>query len=449
MSNQTHLHRRTFLKGLGAAVSLPLLESMNPVRALGGAAPVQPPVRMAFLFVPNGVHIQEWKPEVTGAHYDLPRILKPLSPVKRDLCVLSGLTQDKGRSNGDGPGDHARSAGVFLTGVQPLKSEGSEIRAGVSVDQFAAQKIGHQTRFASLELGTERGRQSGKCDSGYSCAYSNNVSWRDGATPMAKETNPRLVFERLCGNVYAGERNESLAKRLRAGEDSAVGEVLPDGWLVRCAGVALAVLDPPAAVEQVVDTVNGDGGYDPVVDLKGPRERQSGRFGFDGFAVAADGLLGGEQGRGFKQLMRTFESARIQTAARAVGGGGNAYDLALRYALERRQFAKPLIAFPRVADKLAMMVAELVMARELTYSAARHKDAGKRCDIEAGQAKLQTARVAWTAADNGVQIHGGNGYALEYPISRVLCDARILNIFEGAAEIQAQVIGRGLLVGQP
>ena len=137
------------------------------------------------------------------------------SAVKRDLCVLSGLTQDKGRSNGDGPGDHARSAGVFLTGVQPLKSEGSEIRAGISVDQFAAQKIGHQTRFASLELGTERGRQSGKCDSGYSCAYSNNVSWRDGATPMAKETNPRLVFERLFGNDRAGERNESLARRQR------------------------------------------------------------------------------------------------------------------------------------------------------------------------------------------------------------------------------------------
>jgi hypothetical protein len=120
-----------------------------------------------------------------------------------------------GRANGDGPGDHARSAGVFLTGVQPLKSEGSEIRAGVSVDQFAAQKIGHQTRFASLELGTERGRQSGKCDSGYSCAYSNNVSWRDGTTPMAKETNPRLVFERLFGNDREGERNESLARRQR------------------------------------------------------------------------------------------------------------------------------------------------------------------------------------------------------------------------------------------
>ena len=170
------------------------------------------------------------------------------------------------------------------------------------------------------------------------------------------------------------------------------------------------------------------GGEIEVLGYRGMKEYA---LGFDGFAVAADGLLGGEQGRGFKQLMRTFESARIQTAARAVGVGWNAYDLALRYALERRQFAKPL------------------MARELTYSAARHKDAGKRCDIEAGQAKLLAARVAWTAADNGVQIHGGNGYALEYPISRVLCDARILNIFEGAAEIQAQVIGRGLLVGQP
>ena len=215
MSNLSQVRRRTFLKGLGAAVSLPMFESMNPVRALAGAAAAKPPVRMAFLFVPNGVHMQEWKPAATGANYDLPRILKPLSPVKRDLCVLSGLTQDKGRSNGDGPGDHARCAGVFLTGVQPLKSEGSEIRAGVSVDQFAAQRIGHKTRFASLELGTERGRQSGKCDSGYSCAYSNNVSWRDGTTPMAKETNPRLVFERLFGNGSKVERNESLAKRQR------------------------------------------------------------------------------------------------------------------------------------------------------------------------------------------------------------------------------------------
>jgi hypothetical protein len=213
MSNQKHLHRRAFLKGLGAAVSLPLLESTMPVRTM--AAATRPPIRMAFLFVPNGVHMEEWKPAATGAYYDLPRILNPLSPVKRDFCVLSGLTQDKGRANGDGAGDHARSAGVFLTGVQPLKSEGSEIRAGVSVDQFAAQRIGHKTRFTSLELGTERGRQSGKCDSGYSCAYSNNISWRDGTTPMAKETNPRLVFERLFGNDREGERNESLARRQR------------------------------------------------------------------------------------------------------------------------------------------------------------------------------------------------------------------------------------------
>ena len=169
---------------------------------------------------------------------------------------------------------------------------------------------------------------------------------------------------------------------------------------------------------------------------------------FDGFAVAADGLLGGETGAGFRQLMRTFEGARIQTAARAVGVARNALDLALRYAIERRQFGKPLVAFPRVSDKLAMMLVETVIARELTYFAARTKDAGDRCDIEAGMAKLLAARVAWSNADAAVQIHGGNGYALEYEISRVLCDARILNIFEGAAEIQANVIGRGLLARQ-
>lgn len=171
-------------------------------------------------------------------------------------------------------------------------------------------------------------------------------------------------------------------------------------------------------------------------------------LGLDGFAVAADGLLGQREGQGFKQLMRTFEGARIQTAARAVGVAWNAFDLALDYALGRKQFGAPLASFPRVADKLALMATETVMARELTYAAARAKDSGARCDIEAGMAKLLAARAAWGAADNAVQIHGGNGYALEYPISRVLCDARILNIFEGAAEIQAQVIGRGLLAGQ-
>ncbi|NBB25061.1 acyl-CoA dehydrogenase [Porphyrobacter sp. SLTP] len=184
------------------------------------------------------------------------------------------------------------------------------------------------------------------------------------------------------------------------------------------------------------------------IEVLGYRGMKEYALGLDGFAVAADGLLGGAEGQGFKQLMRTFEGARIQTAARAVGVAWNAFDLALDYAMGRKQFSEALTQFPRVADKLALMVVETIMARELTYAAARAKDSGARCDIEAGMAKLLGARTAWSAADNAVQIHGGNGYALEYPISRVLCDARILNIFEGAAEIQAQVIGRGLLAGQ-
>ncbi len=188
-----------------------------------------------------------------------------------------------------------------------------------------------------------------------------------------------------------------------------------------------------------------DGSEIEVLGYRGMKEHA---LGLDGFAVAGEGLLGGREGQGFKQLMRTFEGARIQTAARAVGVAWNAFDLALDYALGRKQFGQALTQFPRVADKLVLMAAETVMARELTYAAARAKDSATRCDIEAGMAKLLAARAAWSAADNAVQIHGGNGYALEYPISRVLCDARILNIFEGAAEIQAQVIGRGLLTGQ-
>ena len=192
-----------------------------------------------------------------------------------------------------------------------------------------------------------------------------------------------------------------------------------------------------------------DGGIDgSEIAVLGYRGMKEYALGLDGFAVAADGLLGGEEGQGFKQLMRTFEGARIQTAARAIGVAWNAFDLALDYAQGRKQFGQALTQFPRVADKLALMAAEIVMSRELTYFAARAKDRHARCDIEAGMAKLLAARTAWNAADNAVQIHGGNGYALEYPISRVLCDARILNIFEGAAEIQAQVIGRGLLAGQ-
>jgi (2S)-methylsuccinyl-CoA dehydrogenase len=186
------------------------------------------------------------------------------------------------------------------------------------------------------------------------------------------------------------------------------------------------------------------GGEIAVLGYRGMKEYA---LGFDGFAVPADALLGGTPGLGFKQLMATFESARIQTAARAVGVAQNALELGLAYARERTQFGKPLFAFPRVAGKLAWMAVEIMVARQLTLFAAREKDSDRRCDLEAGLAKLLGAQVAWMAADNALQIHGGNGYALEYPISRVLCDARILNIFEGAAEIQAQVIARRLLEG--
>ena len=184
------------------------------------------------------------------------------------------------------------------------------------------------------------------------------------------------------------------------------------------------------------------GGEIEVLGYRGMKEYE---IAFDGFEVPAANLLGGVEGQGFKQLMQTFESARIQTAARAVGVAQNALELGLRYAQDRIQFGKALIHFPRVADKLALIAAEIHIARQLTYFSARAKDDDKRCDVEAGMAKLLGARVAWSAADNVLQIHGGNGFALEYPISRVLCDARILNIFEGAAEIQAQVIARRLL----
>lgn len=181
------------------------------------------------------------------------------------------------------------------------------------------------------------------------------------------------------------------------------------------------------------------------IEVLGYRGMREYALQFDGMNAPGDAVLGAEEGQGFKQLMRTFEGARIQTAARAVGVARRALELGLDYALSRRQFGKPLIEFPRVSDKLAMSLVDMVLARELTYAAARAKDSGKRCDIEAGMAKLFGARAAWSNADASLQIHGGNGYALEFEISRVLCDARILNIFEGAAEIQAQVIARGLL----
>ncbi len=184
------------------------------------------------------------------------------------------------------------------------------------------------------------------------------------------------------------------------------------------------------------------GGEIEVLGYRGMKEYT---VNFDDFRVKGENLLGGEEGQGFKQLMQTFESARIQTAARAVGVAQSALDEGLAYAEDRKQFGKALIEFPRVAGKLAMMAVEIMIARQLTYFSAREKDANRRCDLEAGMAKLLGARVAWAAADNALQIHGGNGFALEYKISRILCDARILNIFEGAAEIQAQVIARRLL----
>ncbi|WP_299859198.1 acyl-CoA dehydrogenase family protein [uncultured Roseobacter sp.] len=184
------------------------------------------------------------------------------------------------------------------------------------------------------------------------------------------------------------------------------------------------------------------GGEIEVLGYRGMKEYE---LAFDGFHVKGENLLGGEEGKGFKQLMETFESARIQTAARAIGVAQSALDISMQYSLDRKQFGKALINFPRVSSKLAMMAVEIMIARQLTYFSAFEKDQGRRCDVEAGMAKLLGARVAWAAADNGLQIHGGNGFALEYKISRVLCDARILNIFEGAAEIQAQVIARRLL----
>ena len=204
--------RRSALRGLGVSLALPCFESIATAGSTTAAA-VASPQRMAFLFVPNGVHLPDWTPASEGYGYELPYILKPLAPVQDDLMVISGLTHDKGRANGDGAGDHARSASVFLTGAQPRKTDGANIRSGVSVDQAAAQIAGHTTRFASLELGCEAGRSAGNCDSGYSCAYSSNVSWSSETTPVGKETNPRAVFERLFGNGQAREMDKSKLRR--------------------------------------------------------------------------------------------------------------------------------------------------------------------------------------------------------------------------------------------
>jgi hypothetical protein len=207
------LPRRTFLRGLGTAVALPVLDAMTPAFAAPARTAANRPMRMAFAYVPNGIIMKDWTPAAEGAGFELPRILEPLKQYKDQMLMLSGLTHNTGRALGDGPGDHARAAATFLTGVHPRKTFGADIKCGISVDQVAAQAIGSQTRFASIELGCEDGRLVGNCDSGYSCAYSNSISWRGEATPMPPEVNPRAVFERLFGTADATETPAARAKR--------------------------------------------------------------------------------------------------------------------------------------------------------------------------------------------------------------------------------------------
>ncbi|MDO8874861.1 MAG: acyl-CoA dehydrogenase family protein [Pseudolabrys sp.] len=210
-------------------------------------------------------------------------------------------------------------------------------------------------------------------------------------------------------------------------------------------GLSMLLAEKPRGDDKNPFPVKGMTGTE--IEVLGYRGMKEYEIAFDGFEVKAENLLGGVEGLGFKQLMQTFESARIQTAARAIGVAQAAMEQAMSYAKSRIQFGRPIADFPRVGDKIVMMAVEIMIARQLTYHAAREKDSGRRCDLEAGMAKLYGARVAWANADNAVQVHGGNGFALEFPVSRILCDARILNIFEGAAEIQAQVIARRLLDG--
>jgi (2S)-methylsuccinyl-CoA dehydrogenase len=210
-------------------------------------------------------------------------------------------------------------------------------------------------------------------------------------------------------------------------------------------GISMLLAEKPRGDD--ANPFPADGMTGTEIEVIGYRGMKEFEIAFDGFEVKAANLLGGVEGLGFKQLMSTFESARIQTAARAIGVAQAAMEQALSYAQSRVQFGEPIVSFPRVADKIAMMAVEIMIARQLTYYAAREKDSGRRCDLEAGMAKLLAARIAWANADNAVQIHGGNGFAMEFPVSRILCDARILSIFEGAAEIQAHVIARRLLDG--
>jgi hypothetical protein len=215
MITRKHLARRTFLRGLGTSIALPLLDAMTPAFAAPSKAGTKAPTRMAFVYVPNGIIMQDWTPAEVGPRFAFQPIMAPLEPHRDQMLVLTGLTQNGGRALGDGPGDHARAASSFLTGMHPRKTAGADIKIGISVDQVAAQKIGSATRFASLELGLEDGRLVGSCDSGYSCAYSNNLAWRTENSPLPPEINPRLVFERLFGTGDEVEDAAARARRLK------------------------------------------------------------------------------------------------------------------------------------------------------------------------------------------------------------------------------------------
>jgi hypothetical protein len=213
MAINLQISRRTVLRGLGTAMALPLLEAMMPRPARAAAPTARPPVRMAFVYVPNGVHMPDWMPSTEGTNFEVRSVLEPLAAYKSHMTVFGGLTLNGARALGDGGGDHARSVAAFLTGAHPYKTGGSDIRNGVSVDQVAAEKIGHHTRFPSLELGCEPSAQSGTCDTGYSCAYSSNMSWRTPTNFVPKEIHPQAVFDRLFGSGNATEADKNRAKR--------------------------------------------------------------------------------------------------------------------------------------------------------------------------------------------------------------------------------------------
>ena len=212
---RNRLHRRTVLRGSGMGLALPLLEAMSPARVRADQ-PEKPPVRMACLFFANGAIMDQWRPTGEGADFELSPTLQPLQDLKQDLLVLEGLTQHHARANGDGPGDHARNASAFLTGAQPRKTSGADISVGQSIDQAIAEKVGMATRLPSIELGIDRGRNAGSCDSGYSCAYSSNISWKSATTPCSKEVNPRSAFERIFGTPEQAADNERRRRNRRS-----------------------------------------------------------------------------------------------------------------------------------------------------------------------------------------------------------------------------------------